>query len=213
MTQYFDAPQPPRKSDVRKAAGKSGKKPKPLKERIPQLPPLAVNPDDISTPDTRAAAVVNLRMLGTPWPDVVKELGYASVQSAQTAYYSALAGLHPKENFEVLQQVEALRAENLLGQAMRMASADFLVDDKGNRIANTDKLRWHDQALKALQLHARITGAQAPARMEVTADTAELNAMVQVLMQQHAGEITQEASIWDVEDVEDAEVVEGDDVA
>lgn len=204
----FDAPRPLRKSEQRALEGKAAKPRKPLKERIPQLPPLDVNPDDITTPDTRAAAVVNLRMLGTPWPEIVKELGYASAQSAQTAYYSALANLHPKENFEVLQQVEALRAENLLGQAMRMASADYLVDDEGNRIANADKLRWHDQALKALQLHARITGAQAPARVEVTADTAELNAMVQVLMQQHQGELPREASIWDIEDVEDAEVVD-----
>jgi hypothetical protein len=210
MTQHFDAPKPKRKSEQRAAAGKAGKKRKPLKERIPQLPPLAVEPDALTTPDTRAAAVVNLRMVGTPWPEVVKELGYASVQSAQTAYYSALANLHPVENWETLRQVEAMRAENLLGQAMRMASADYLVDDKGNKIANTDKIRWHDQALKALQTHATITGAKAPTRMEVTADTAELNAMVQVLMQQHQGEITQEASIWDVEDVEDAEVVDDD---
>jgi hypothetical protein len=203
-----------KKLEVDKPKGKTRtpKKPrKPLKERIPVLPPLEIDPEAITRPDTRAAAVVNLRMVGTPWPDVVKELGYASVQSAQNAYYSALASLHPVENWEVLRQVEGMRAENLLGQAMRMASADYLVDDKGNRIANSDKLRWHDQALKALQVHATITGAKAPARVEVSASTQELNAMVQVLMQQHQGEIESEASIWDIEDVEDAEIVEDTD--
>lgn len=203
----FDAPKPLRKSEQRAAAGKAGKPRKPLKERIPQLPPLQVDPDDLTTPDTRAAAVVNLRMMSTPWPEIVRELGYASVQSAQTAYYSALANLHPAESWDTLVQMEGMRAEMFVNQAMRMMTADYLVDDKGNRIPNTDKIRWHDQGLKALQLHARITGAQAPTRTEVTVDTRELNQMVQVLMQHEQGEITREASIWDVEDVEDAEVV------
>jgi hypothetical protein len=210
VTDPLDIPKPQRKSEKR---GKKGKKPRPLAERIPSLPPATINTDDLKRPDTRAAAVVNMRMAAAPWPDIVRELGYASVESAKQAYIAALANLHPVEDWETLRQVEAMRGEALFAQAFRMSTADYFVDQDGNKLPNTEKARWHDQAIKALQLHARITGAQAPARMEVTADTQELNAMVQVLMQQHGGEMAElEASIWDadlVEDEPDGEVGDG----
>lgn len=186
------------------------------RQLIPELPPLEVDPEKLSNPDQRASACVNMKLAGAGFHDIAKELGYADAQAAKTAYIAALARMNPVEDWETLRQTEALRAEQQLARSIAMASADYLIvhkivkDEEGKEyeviehVPNLDKLRWHEQAGKDLALHATITGAKAPARVEVTADTQELNQMVQVLMQAKQGQQGElEAEIWDVEEVPD----------
>jgi len=203
-------PEPPRKpSGGRRRVAK-----------IPRLERRPVDPDLISKPDQRAVAVVNMRIAGTPWPVIAEELSYTSPAAAEQAYINALANLYPVEAAENLRQTEAMRAEVLFRQSLAMAQADYLVvdeldeDEKSetygqmiqHRVENTDKLRWHEQAGKDLALHAAITGAKAPARVEVNATTAELNQMVQALIAQRISDSDEqiiEADVWDVDDIED----------
>ncbi|QUE25313.1 helix-turn-helix DNA binding domain protein [Microbacterium phage Fizzles] len=194
-----------------KRNGGAPEKPKPsLKERIPQLPQMPrVDPADLHDSNQRAVACVNLKLAGASFHEIAKELSYRDAASARTAYYSALASIHPVEDIETLRQMEGLRAEALFRSSLAMASAAYLVDEEGNRMVNTDRLRWHEQASKDLALHAAITGAKAPARVEVNASTQEINELVHLLVQERGGgEI--EASVWDVTEVEalDAEIVE-----
>lgn len=187
----------------RKAEGKAEpKRPEPLKERIPALPALGVDPDKIRKPDQRAVACVNMRLAGAPFHEIAKQLEYASPMAAKNAYISALANMFPTEDWETLRQVEAMRAEQLLRRSFAMASADYLVDgDTGERIPNRDRFRWHEQAGKDLALHAMITGAKAPTRMEVSADTQELNHLVNVLLQQAGGSEEIEADVFEIEEL------------
>jgi hypothetical protein len=207
----FDKPQ--RKSEKRAAAGKAAaKKRKPLKERIPVLPPLGVDPDKLAKPDQRAVAAVNMRIAGTPFHEIARVLEYASPIDAKSAVVAALSRMFPVEDWETLRQQEAMRAEQLLNRSMAMASADYFVDhdDPTIRIPNTERLRWHEQAGKDLALHATITGAKAPARMEITATTAELNQMVQTLLAaEGGGQLALEADVFadDIPIVE-AEIIE-----
>jgi hypothetical protein len=193
---------------------KPGRAPRvPLKARIPELPPLEHDFDatKLPTPDQRSEACVNMKLAGAPWPEIVKELGYADVQSARSAYIAALANSHPPEDWDTLRQTAMLRAEGSLARSNAMASADYLIVryEKDGEIVeeyvpNADKLRWHEQASKDLMNWAIISGAKAPSRVEVTASSAELNQMVQVLLAgQEQREI--EADIWDAEVVPDGE--------
>jgi hypothetical protein len=178
-------------------------KPKRKGPAIPVLKPLDVDPEKMLKPDQRAVAAVNLRLAGAPFVEIAKELGYSSPKAAETAYVSALAEMYPVESWENLRQIEAMRAEVLLRQALAMAQADFFVDanDADVLIPNTEKARWHDQALKALQVHAMITGARAPARLEVSASTQELHQMVTAILQAQGGEPIVEADIFQMDEI------------
>lgn len=190
---------------------KRAPKPKPLKERIPTLPKEPrVDPSEITDADTRSLACANMRLAGTPFHEIARELGYESAQQARAAYISALARMNPPEDLETLRQGATLRAETLFRQSLAMASADYLVDSETNeKIANTDRLRWHEQAAKDLNLLTMITGAKAPARLEVSATTQELSQMVHVLVQAN-GIQEPEADMWEVAEMEaiEAEIVE-----
>lgn len=191
----------------------------PLRDRIPKLPPMErLSPEQLKDSDTRAVACVNLKLAGAPFHEIAKELGYASAESARAAYYSALANMHPPEDIESLRQMEGLRAEKLFAASFAKASATHFVTTEidpntGNEvevmIANVDQLKWHEQAAKDLALHATITGAKAPARMEVNATTEEISRIVH-LIAESKGETVMEADVWEMSEIEaiDAEVVE-----
>lgn len=205
--------------DFRNPREDRAKKPKKVRTLpVPVLPKIEIDPGEVGKADQRAIACVNMKLQGAPFHEIAKELGYANAKSANAAYIAALANMSPVEDWETLRQVEALRAETLFRRSLAMASADYLVvhgvaeDDEGNeyeyeeRVPNTDRLRWHEQAGKDLALHAMITGAKAPARVEVSADTQELNQMVQALIQVERAktpEIEMEADIWDAEVIPD----------
>lgn len=205
------------KAQKRAAAGKPAK-PRKMPKGIPHLPELRVNPSDLGTPSNRTAAVVNMRLNLVPWPVIVEELGFADTSSAQAAYVTGLANMHPQSNWETQRAEMALRAENQLQRSLAMANADFLnirgEDGKVRQIPNEDRLRWHDQAKKDLELLVMITGAKAPARLEVTASTAELNQMVSTLLMAHGAQGELEADVFDMdnlppeEDIIDGEIVE-----
>jgi len=197
----------------------SGKPLRVIRSAIPKLPPLEVDPAKVGKGDQRAVACVNMRLAGAPFHEIAKALEYVDAAQAKAAFIAALNRMNPVEDWETLRQVEALRAEQQLARSVAMASADYfvvhkiVVDEEGKEyeveehVPNTDKLRWHEQAGKDLALHAMITGAKAPARVEVSADTQELNQMVQAIIQakQAQGELetTVEADIWDAEEVPD----------
>lgn len=213
MVQRAEFDKPQRKSEKRAVAGKTAAKKKPLKDRIPVLPSLDVDPEKLRKPDQRAVAAVNMRVVMTPFHEIARVLGYASPGDAKAAVISALANMFPTEAAEMVRQQEAMRAEQLLGRSMAMASADYFVDanDPDHKIPNADKLRWHEQAGKDLALHAMITGAKAPARMEVTASTQELNQMVSALLiAQEGGQLELEADVFAIDDIPyvEAEIVE-----
>ena len=208
MAKKIEAEKPLTKAEKAAAAGRPRKPKKPARERIPVLPTDPIDVTELAKPDQRSVACVNLKLAGAGWPAIAKELGYASPKAAETAYIAALANMYPVEAAETLRQTEILRAELLINLALPMANADYFVDanNPNVRIPNTEKRLWHEQALKAVALHSTISGAKAPARIEVSADTQELNAMVNALLQAAAAKngegeeiVIEEASIWDLD--------------
>lgn len=205
-----DFEQPKRKAELAAEAGHP-RKPK-TRGSIPVLPSLGVDPDKVKRPDQRAVACANMRLMGAPFHEIAKALDYADAGSAKQAFIAAMSGMNPVEDIETLRQSEAMRAEILFRQSIAMASADYLVvtekdEETGEmvevRVPNTDRLRWHEQAAKDLALHAMITGAKAPARLEVSASTQELNQMVHVLIQAQGAQAELEADVWDADEIPD----------
>jgi hypothetical protein len=179
--------------------------PEPKPREIPVLPSLGVDPADIAatSPDMRAVACVNMRLAGAPFHEIAKALEYKNAAMAKTAYIRALASTHPPEDWETLRQTEVMRAEQLMRRSFTMAAADYFVDmnDPTKKIPNTQKLQWHEQAGKDLALHAMISGAKAPTRLELMPSEVELNQMVNALLQAQ-GELPEiEGEVIDFEDI------------
>ena len=214
----FDAPEPKAKGGERKLR----RTPQQRIARLPQNP--RIDPAEVHSADQRSIAAAKMRLAGAPFHEIADELGYESAEKARVAYISALASMHPMEDLETLRQSAALRADILFRQSLAMASADYLLvteiakdEETGEeveievQVPNADRLRWHDQAAKDLALHAAITGAKAPARMEINASTEEINRIVHPIATHEGGEDL-EADIFEIAQIEaiDAEIVEED---
>lgn len=205
-----------RRARLREEMGLPPAPPRPkVVDLVPKLPPLEVDMQLIQQdPDQRAVACVNLRLQGAQFHEIAKELGYASATAAKSAYIAALANMNPPEDWETLRRTEQARAEAQLRRSTQMANAEYLVvhneDGSETRIPNSDRLRWHEQAGKDLMAHAIITGAKAPARVEVSADTEELNELVRRLADLSGAGGDIEADILALEELE-AEIVDEED--
>lgn len=184
---------------------------------IPVLPQVArIDPDDV---DLRGGvtqldeAVVSMRINGAPFEEIARVLSLPSAQAAYTRMVAALAKTHPREDWETLRQLEVARMDKMVQRSMAMADADFFVDaeDPTVMIPNTDKIRWHQQAREDIALHAKITGAQAPTRVEITPTDQEYDALVTEVLRARGHSEPREFNILSLDqvpDIEDAEIVE-----
>lgn len=186
-------------ADAKKKPSKGKKKPeKPKKAVIPTLPAPTKPLTDtevrrgVSNRDKSAA---NLKLSGASYQDIAETLDFRDAMEAKRAVERTLAATHSPDEWETLRLVESARAEALFARSLAMASADFLVDEEGNRIANTEKLAWHRQAAADLMNHALITGAKAPAKIEITPDESKLEAIVNEMMNRMGHEEILEADV------------------
>lgn len=203
---YLDVSKPPRQP---RAHGRKRKTPEEkARTVIPQLPPPEIELSDLSVLSDltmRDIALVNMRLAGAPFAEIARTLEYGSAAIAKKDFYRALAATHSPEDWETMRQVEVMRAEQLYRRSSAMAAADYLVDaETGDKIPNAEKLRWHDQAGKDLALHAMISGAKAPARLEITPTEAQYQQIVDAMLaaEGHLPEL--EAEIVTFEEIPDA---------
>lgn len=185
--------------DAKKPARKGGKKAeKPKKVVIPTLPPPQKPLTDSEVRrgvSNRDKSAVNLKLAGASYQEIADTLDFRDAMDAKRTVERALAATHSPDDWETLRMVEGARAEQLFARSLAMASADFLVDEEGNRIPNLDKLRWHQQAAADLMNHALITGAKAPAKIEITPDDSKLEAIVNEMMSRLGHEEIIEADV------------------
>ena len=131
-----------------------------------------------------------MRVRGADWATIAGAVGYASPQNAMRAVRN-YAGRLPELTMPELRSMWRERLEAL----WPIAFADV---ERGKRGATR-------AAVAIAQRAAALDGLDAPARMQVEASAAELDAMVRVLLTQVPDRAI-EASIWD--EAEDAEVLE-----
>lgn len=209
---YLDLPEPPRrpasKTTQRNAKRDQGRK------LIPHLPPPDVNVNDIDMQGdvtTLDAAVVSMRIAGASFHDIAMTLELPSAMDAQSRLYKAIAKTHPREEWETTRQLEVARVEVLVARSMAMAGADYLVDEDGVKHENAERLKWHAQAAQDIALHATITGAKAPTRVEITPTDEEYGQIVDLVLREKGVVQDREYSILELtelDEIEDAEIVE-----
>lgn len=146
----------------------------------------------------RSKACANMRLEGATFLEIAEFLEYRDAAEAKRDFQRALAATHPAEDWETMRQMESARAEKMFKQSYAMASADYLVDDDGNKVPNTEKLQWHRQAAADLLNHATISGAKAPSKLEITPGEAQLEELVEQMLARSGHEVAQEADVLEL---------------
>lgn len=189
----FDEPPKPRSSRKKKSK-KEPEKPKLLPVlRLPDREPAMTSTEVVRGLSLRAKACVNMRLEGASFVEIADFLEYETPEDARRDCERALAATHPAEDWETLRQVATARAEALFKQSFRMAGADFLVDEDGNRVPNAEKRMWHAQAGTDLMNHAIISGAKAPTKLEVTPGEAQMEKLVDKMLRRGGYTVAEEA--------------------
>lgn len=197
--------QPESETGKRLAKGKGKKKPKEDKpEKKPPIPKAPGSAVAIPTGDEvkrgisqRARAAANLKVEGLSFAEIADILEFKTPADAKKAVEGVLAAIHGDNDYETLKLIAAARGEERYRNAARMANAMFFETEDGERIPNTEQLRWEQQAGTALMNWATIVGAKAPAKLEITPGDEEVQRLVQMIAER-AGH----------EEIVDAEVIE-----
>lgn len=197
---FEEPPAPAAKKRKKKKSKKTAWDKAPKPEAIMKLPEAR---HDLSTDlkrgvSQRDRAAVNLKLNGASYVEICDTLEYESPDEAQRSVVRALALTHSSDDWETLRLVEGARAEKLLANSIAMATADYLETDEGERIPNRDKLAWHRQAGVDLMNHAIITGAKAPAKIEVTPGQEEIDRIVHMLAERAGHETIIDAEVLEI---------------
>lgn len=194
----MEEPEAPSAKKKRRKKGREAEEKKPA--GIPQLPPPEKRLTDENLRggiSNRDRAIVNLKLEGASYAEISDELEIHDVAKVKRAYERALALTHTSDDWETLRMTAAARAEVLFKRSFAMAKADRLILPDGEEVANTEQLRWHQQAASDLMAHATITGAKAPTKVELTPGEEQMDKIVQQLVERMGHE-----------DIMDAEVIE-----
>lgn len=174
----------------------------PAKDEVLPVDEIATRLDDPQDLTLRTLACVNMKLAGAPWPEIAATLGYKTPNAARTDYTRALAQTHQAEDWETLRVTESARAEALFRRSLAMASADYLIDgETGEKFPNVDRLRWHQQANADLALHAMISGAKAPAKLEITPGEQQFESLVNRMLIAQGHEEVLEAEVLELEEI------------
>jgi hypothetical protein len=200
---FLDVGEPePRRGRGRKPRSKP--EPEPKKAVIPVVPkrPTLTDAEIRRGVSNRARSAANLKIDGYSYQEIADTLELKDAAEARKLTETVLAAIHPTSDLETLRIVVSARAERLLQRSMAMASADYLIDqENGEKIANLDRLRWHQQAAADLMNYATITGAKAPAKLEITPGEADMDALVHRLLARGGHEEIQDAEVIELDDL------------
>lgn len=210
---FVDFEEPPAPKKGKKKPKKDVEPPKPPAiVKLPDREPAMKSTEVVRGLSQRAKACVNMRLEGASFMEIADFLEYETPQDARRDCERALAATHPPEDWETLRQVATARAEGLFQQSYRMARADFLVDQDGNQVPNVDKRGWHNQAAQDLMNHAIISGAKAPAKLEVTPGEAALDRLADKMLKRGGYTVTEEAEALELTVIPHEEGDDGPDI-
>lgn len=179
----------------------------PKKAVIPRLPdavPLPKGDEKRRGISNRDRSAVNMRLDGASYLEIADMLEFSDAHAAKRSVERALAASHGPEEWDSLRMLASGRAEQLFKRSSAMAAADFLVDtDTGDKIANQEKLRWHQQASMDLMNWATITGAKAATKVEITPGEERMDQIVSQLLQRAGYEEILDAEVLELEQIPD----------
>ena len=169
---------------------------------VPALDPL----DERESLTRREKAIAVAKLNGMSFQAIADTFELSSAVEAKAIFDRAIAATHPMEDLQTMQRTAIARAEMLMGRSIAMATADYLVDaETGEKVANTERLKWHQQAMSDLMAHAAIAGTKAPSKVEVTASDLEIDRIVSALVAKAGGEVVVEAEVLELDVIPDFE--------
>lgn len=180
--------------------------------RLPEREKPLTSTEVVRGVSQRARACVNMRLEGASFMEIADILEYETPQDAKRDCERALAATHPPEDWETMRQLATARAESQFAESLKHAKADYLVDEQGNRVPNVDKLRWHQQASSDLMNFVTISGAKAPTKVEITPGEAQMERIVEELLQRGGYSVAQEADVLELTAIESAPDDDGLDI-
>lgn len=178
---------------------------------IPVVPKREIDLDQLkreaTNPTLRARAAYRMRRLMKSFEEIAEFLDYASVAECKTAVYGIIAATADPKDTDMLRHTIVDQLERSVERSARMAGADYLEDEDGNLFPNYDRLAWHTELRKDLEVLARVSGAQAAAQVQlVTPEDAELDAIV-LQMRRAQGLVIEDVSVLELPELE-GEIVE-----
>lgn len=214
---YMDFDPPPADGWLDREGAQGGRPPGddpvyPPITRLPDREPPLKSTEVSRGISVRAKSCANMRLEGASFLEIAEALEYADAREAKRDFLRAMAASHPPEDWETMRHMETLRAEKLFRQSLAMASTDYLVDEHGNKVPNTDKLKWHQQAASDLMNHATISGAKAPAKLEITPGEAQFESLVSQMLERSGHSVTEEADVLELSQVSDPDDDEGGEI-
>lgn len=182
---------------------KSKEKDEPKPPAIPKAPGTAIEPltgDEIKRGiSQRARSAANLKVEGYSYQDIADLLEFDKAADAKRAVESVLAAIHGPGDYETIRIIAAARAEDALRRSTQMAKANFIQMEDGDRVPNTEQLRWHQQAGTDLMNWAVITGAKAPTKVEITPGDDDMERLVALMLERSGHEEIVDAEVIDLE--------------
>lgn len=220
---FMDFDPPPADGWIDRGVARGEKTPKPPRDEAdePLYPPVMRLPDrepPLKSTEVRhgisqrAKSCANMRLEGFSFLEIAETLEYESAREAKRDFQRAMAASHTAEDWETMRQVESMRAEKLFRQSFEMAQAPYLLDDEGNKVPNSDRLKWHQQAAADLMNHATISGAKAPSKLEFTPGEAQFEELVTKMLERSGYEIAEEADVLELKQLEGDSGDEGVDI-
>lgn len=187
----------------RKPAAEIEKKP-----WAPALPPDKIDfnvlRQNATNPTRRAWAAFAMRKRMVPWLDIAEFLDFENIGQVKAAVYGVMENTADREETEVLRQTLIAGLEDQLQRSISLASAEYLVDEEGNKHPNEARLAWHKEARQDYEALARISGAQAAAQIQlISPESDELDRIVREI-EIIRGHGVIEADVVDVEVIDDA---------
>lgn len=160
-----------------------------------------------TNPTKRARAAFNMKRIGIPLPEIAEFLEYENPSqcfSAICGIVSAEAHIDPK-GIEVMQAALVAAQEANLRRSTMMAAASEFRDAEGKVYPNENRLAWHQEARKDIEVLARISGAQAALQVQlISPEAAELDAVVREIERLQGRSIV-EADVLELEEIRDAQ--------
>lgn len=152
---------------------------------VPTLPVADISLETLKAnadnPGKRAWAAFSMRKRMIPYSEIAEYLDYESAAHAKAAVCAILAATASPEDTETLRHTIVAGLEDQLRRSITMASANSFVDAEGITYPNLDRLAWHAEARRDYEVLARISGAQAAAQVQVTADAQEIDRVVRAI--------------------------------
>ena len=184
------------KKSSKKAPGDDDKREMAVIPVLPPREPIATGDELRRGVTDRDRSAVNLRLDGSSFGEIADLLEYKDAADAKKAVERALAATHSIDEWDSLRMIAAARAERAFARSTAMASADYLVDSETReKIANTERARWHQLAQTDLMNWATIVGAKAPTKIDITPDEERMDQIIGQLLAQMGHEEIMEAEV------------------